>query len=95
MMVYWRILAFTLGLLIALAWQAWAGAGEIRVDTFDTKSNRTGHVIVQPDGRADFYDVRSNRVGSGRVTVPPPATPPPSSPSPTVPLTPTTKGPRP
>lgn len=46
---------------------------EIRVDTFDKLSNRTGYVVIdRRTGRFDRYDADSRRVGGGRI-VPPPA----------------------
>lgn len=45
---------------------------EIRVDTFDARSNRTGHVIIDSrTGRFDAYDVRSNRTSTGTISPPP------------------------
>ena len=40
-----------------------------RIDLFDTKSNRTGYIIVDPkSGRFDTYDKQSRRTGWGTVT---------------------------
>jgi hypothetical protein len=40
-----------------------------RIDLFDTKSNRTGYIIVDPKTkRFDTYDTRSNRTGWGTIT---------------------------
>jgi hypothetical protein len=51
-----------LGLLLAQA------SSDIRIDTFDPQSNRTGYVVVNPNtGRLDTYDTRSNRTGSGTI----------------------------
>lgn len=39
-----------------------------RIDLFDTKSNRTGYIIVDPkSGRFDSYDTKSNRTGWGTI----------------------------
>jgi hypothetical protein len=52
-----------LGLLLAQA------SSDIRIDTFDPQSNRTGYLIVNPDtGRIDRFDARSNRTGYGTVS---------------------------
>ena len=40
-----------------------------RIDLFDTKSNRTGYIIVEPKtGRFDTYDTQSKRTGWGTIT---------------------------
>ena len=40
-----------------------------RIDLFDTKSNRTGYIIVEPKtGRFDTYDTKANRTGWGTIT---------------------------
>lgn len=45
-----------------------AASAQTRVDLFDTKSNRTGGVILdQRTGRVDVYDRDANRVGYGQV----------------------------
>lgn len=58
---------------------------ELRVDTFDTRSNRTGYAIInEKTGRIDTFDTRSRRTGSGTITPPPAAgTGVPSTPRPT------------
>ena len=39
-----------------------------RIDLFDTKSNRTGYIIVDPkSGRFDTYDTQSKRTGWGTI----------------------------
>ena len=39
-----------------------------RVDLFDTKSNRTGYILVDPkSGRFNTYDTKSNRTGWGTI----------------------------
>jgi hypothetical protein len=44
-------------------------AAEIRIDTFDKHSQRTGYLIIdQQTGRIDQYDVHSNRLGYGTTT---------------------------
>ena len=44
-------------------------AQEIRIDTFDKKSNRTGYIIIDPrTGRLDQFDKNSNRLGYGTTT---------------------------
>jgi hypothetical protein len=41
---------------------------ETRVDTFDTKSNRTGSAVIDKTGeRVDFYDKGSRRAGYGTI----------------------------
>jgi len=58
-------LSFTCCVLLAQT----AVAQDIRIDTFDKKSNRTGYIIVNPNtGRIDQFDARSNRLGYGQVT---------------------------
>jgi hypothetical protein len=40
-----------------------------RIDLFDTKSNRTGYIIVDPKTkRFDTYDTKSKRTGWGTIT---------------------------
>jgi len=40
-----------------------------RIDLFDTDSNRTGYIIVDPKTkRVDTYDVKSHRTGWGAIT---------------------------
>jgi len=40
----------------------------IRVEQFDARGRRTGHVIIDPKtGRVDQYDARSRHTGTGRV----------------------------
>jgi hypothetical protein len=54
------------GILSILLAQA---SQEIRIDTFDKHSNRTGYLIVNPNtGRVDQFDTRSNRLGYGTTT---------------------------
>jgi hypothetical protein len=54
-------------LLVALAW-----AEEVRADTFDRYSRRTGYSITDTRaGRIDFYGLDGRRLGYGYVTVPP------------------------
>jgi hypothetical protein len=49
-----------------------AQSNEIRIDTFDKKSNRTGYIIIDPKtGRLDQFDRNSNRLGYGTTTTPP------------------------
>ena len=39
-----------------------------RVDLFDTKSNRTGYILIDPkSGRFDTYDTKSRRTGWGTI----------------------------
>jgi hypothetical protein len=48
-----------------------AQAAEIRIDTFDKHSKRTGYLIVNPNtGRVDQFDTRSNRLGYGTYSTP-------------------------
>jgi hypothetical protein len=50
-----------------------AGDREVRVDTFDHRSNRTGHIIIDTQtGRLDRYDPLSKRTDTGPI-IPPPA----------------------
>ena len=59
-----KILA--LGFLCFLLAQA---TQEIRIDTFDKKSNRTGYIIIDPKTkRFDTYDTKSHRTGWGTIT---------------------------
>ncbi len=40
-----------------------------RIDLFDTKSNQTGYIIIDPKTkRFDTYDTRSNGTGWGTIT---------------------------
>src|SRR6266403_5898300 len=40
-----------------------------RIDLFDTNSNRTGYIIVDPKAkRFDTYDTKSHRTGWGTIT---------------------------
>ena len=49
-----------------------AQSQEIRIDTFDTRSNRTGYIVVNPNtGRLDQFDTRGNRLGYGTTTTTP------------------------
>ena len=63
--------------LLTLILGAWAGlllGGQLviaadRIDLFDTKSNRTGYIVVDPkSGRFDTYDTQSKRTGWGTIT---------------------------
>ncbi|MEK6710088.1 MAG: hypothetical protein AABZ64_05875 [Nitrospinota bacterium] len=55
-------------LFLVLALASPALAQERRVDVYDAKSRRTGHLVVEPEaGRVDFYDQKSRRTGYGRV----------------------------
>jgi hypothetical protein len=66
-------LAFT---VLAGVMLAQATSQEIRIDTFDKHSNRTGYAIYNPaTGRIDQFDTKSNRLGHGTVTSPPSSTP--------------------
>jgi hypothetical protein len=57
------------GILSILLAQA---SPEIRIDTFDKRSNRTGYLIVNPNtGRVDQFDTRSNRLGYGTYSTTP------------------------
>jgi hypothetical protein len=50
-----------------------AQAREIRIDTYDKKSNRTGYIVIDPKtGRLDQFDTRGNRTGYGTTTTPRP-----------------------
>jgi hypothetical protein len=66
----------TLALSVLGVLLAQATPSEIRIDTFDKHSNRTGYLIFNPTtGRVDQFDRRSNRLGYGTVTNPPSSTP--------------------
>jgi hypothetical protein len=55
-----------LGSMLVLLTSALAGAEEIRIDTFDKKSNRTGYIVIDPrTGRLDQFDSRGNRLRYG------------------------------
>ena len=44
---------------------------DVRIDTYNNRSNRTGYIIVNPNtGRIDQFDSRNNRLGYGTVTTP-------------------------
>jgi hypothetical protein len=61
-----------LGSMLVLLTSALTGAEEIRIDTFDKKSNRTGYIVIDPrTGRLDQFDSRGNRLGYGTTTSPP------------------------
>jgi len=48
---------------------------DIRIDTYDNRSNRTGYIIVNPNtGRLDQFDTRGNRLGYGTTTTTPSGT---------------------
>ncbi len=65
-----KILGFAVAGVVAVGTLAGA-AQDIRIDTFDTKSNRTGYIIIdRKTGRLDQFDARGNRLGSGTVTTP-------------------------
>jgi hypothetical protein len=71
------MLHFTLLLVVLMVlfiiWISGATA-QVRIDTFDKRSNRTGYAIVDPrTGRIDSFDTRSNRTGYGYITPPPQA----------------------
>ena len=56
------------GMLSLVALAAPALAEERRLDTFDTKSTRTGSATIdEKAGRIDLYDTKSNRIGSGTI----------------------------
>jgi hypothetical protein len=45
------------------------GSHEIRIDTFDKHSNRTGYITIDPrTGRFDQFDTHGNRLGYGTST---------------------------
>jgi hypothetical protein len=63
------VIAGLIVVLLALGLFAPARAEEQRLDLFDQKRRRTGHVIVDREsGRVDFYDRESRRTGWGSVT---------------------------
>ena len=52
-------------MLVAPA-RAEEGGAPVRVDLYDTKSQRTGSATIdEKSGRIDFYDRKSNRTGYG------------------------------
>jgi len=64
----WTII--TVGIVCALLAQV--PQDNIRIDTFDKNSNRTGYIVINPNtGRIDQYDARSNRLGYGTTTTTP------------------------
>ena len=55
-------LAFFCGILLGAAFGQ--TNNEIRVDTFDRQSNRTGYILINPvTGKVDTYDRYSNHTG--------------------------------
>ena len=57
--------------IIALGFMCFliAQSQEIRIDTYDKKSNRTGYIVIDPrTGRLDQFDRNSNRLGYGTTT---------------------------
>ena len=63
--VYWILLGVA---LLATPARAAERPTEMRVDLFDTKSNRTGSAVVdEKTGRVDLYDTKSNRTGYGTI----------------------------
>jgi hypothetical protein len=56
----------TVGFIVAQIYRPTPAPGPVRIDTFDTKSRRTGYVEIDPrTGRYDSYDTRGNRLGYG------------------------------
>ena len=51
---------------------AFAQSDEVRIDTFDKHSNRTGYLTIdRRTGRVDRFDTRGNRLGYGTTTTTP------------------------
>jgi len=68
-MTPYRLLTLILGAGIGLLLGGQLVIAADRIDLFDTKSNRTGYIIVEPKtGRFDTYDTQSKRTGWGTIT---------------------------
>jgi hypothetical protein len=63
--------AVAVGASLMVVGLASAQQSDVRIDTFDKQSNRTGYIIVNPNtGRLDQFDKNSNRLGYGTVMTP-------------------------
>jgi len=68
-MTAFRSLSFILGAGVGLLVGGQLVIAADRIDLFDTHSNRTGYIIVEPKtGRFDTYDTQSKRTGWGTIT---------------------------
>ncbi len=64
-----RLLTFILGAGTGLLLGGQLVIAADRIDLFDTNSNRTGYIIVDPKTkRFDTYDTKSKRTGWGTIT---------------------------
>ena len=64
-----RLIGFILGAGTGLLLGAQLVIAADRIDLFDTNSNRTGYIIVDPKTqRFDTYDTKSHRTGWGTIT---------------------------
>jgi hypothetical protein len=65
----YRVISLLLGVGTGLLLGGQLVIAADRIDVFDTKSNRTGYIIVEPKtGRFDTYDTQSKRTGWGTIT---------------------------
>ena len=65
----YRVISLLLGVGTGLLLGGQLVIAADRIDLFDTKSNRTGYIIVEPKtGRFDTYDTESKRTGWGTIT---------------------------
>ena len=65
----YRVISLLLGVGTGLLLGGQLVIAADRIDLFDTKSNRTGYIIVEPKtGRFDTYDTQSKRTGWGTIT---------------------------
>jgi hypothetical protein len=68
-MIAYRLVTLILGVGTGLLLGGQLVIAADRIDLFDTKSNRTGYIIVEPKtGRFDTYDTQSKRTGWGTIT---------------------------
>jgi hypothetical protein len=64
-----RLIGLILGLGTGLLLGGQLVIAADRIDLFDTNSNRTGYIIVDPKTkRFDTYDTKSKRTGWGTIT---------------------------
>ena len=65
----YRVISLLLGVGTGLLLGGQLVIAADRIDLCDTKSNRTGYIIVEPKtGRFDTYDTQSKRTGWGTIT---------------------------
>jgi len=68
-MTPYRLLTFILAAGTGLLFGGQLVIAADRIDLFDTNSNRTGYIIVDPKTkRFDTYDTQSKRTGWGTIT---------------------------